>query len=330
MNRRVAFFSVVLAASVTTAAVYVVRAARARGAPSPAIAMTIAANHEPLVLFRDLEGNEGHFGKVAMATIGSERAPHPGARASSELSCVRIHFAAGRGLCLEADDAVPETSHLHIVGPDLQPRASLSLNGIPSRARVARDGRYGAVTLFVAGHSYDDANMSTKTLLLDMAAGRVLSDLEQFAVYREGQRFESRDFNFWGVTFTRDSNRFFATLSSGGKTWLVRGDVAEKRVETVRENVECPSLSPDEKRIVFKKRVGSGGTHRLHALEIETLRERELGEEQPIDDQVEWLDDAHILYKNGPQIFALDVDGTSKAQVFLPRASSPAVVRPSR
>ena len=37
------------------------------------------------------------------------------------------------------------------------------------------------------------------------AAGRwLVEDLETFAVYRDGRRIDSPDFNFWGVTFLRD------------------------------------------------------------------------------------------------------------------------------
>jgi hypothetical protein len=37
----------------------------------------------------------------------------------------------------------------------------------------------------------------------------VIGDLEQFTVSRDDQAFANRDFNFWGVTFAADGNRFF-------------------------------------------------------------------------------------------------------------------------
>jgi hypothetical protein len=172
-------------------------------------------------------------------------------------------------------------------------------------------------------------DMSAQTLIIDMAADRIVGDLEQFEVSRDGARQQAPDSNFWGVTFAHDANRFYATLSSGGKTWLVEGDVAGRKLRTLRENVECPSLSPDGKRLGFKKRMTGPGSWRLHVLDLTTLEDRQLsGEQRPIDDQVEWLDDEHIVYKHGPDVWALPVDGSAPARVLLPRASSPVVVRP--
>jgi len=47
-------------------------------------------------------------------------------------------------------------------------------------AREPADGRVGAVTIFVTGHGYAASSFSTKTILIDMASGDVLGDLEQF------------------------------------------------------------------------------------------------------------------------------------------------------
>ena len=66
--------------------------------------------------------------------------------------------------------------------------------------------------MFVMGHSYSASSFSTETILVDMASGDVLGDLEQFTTWRDGKRFSSPDFNFWGVTFARESNVFFASL----------------------------------------------------------------------------------------------------------------------
>ena len=63
------------------------------------------------------------------------------------------------------------------------------------------------------------------------------------------------DFNFWGVTFAADSDTFYATLSSGGVNYLIVGRVTTRRVQVVRADVECPSLSPDGTHIAYKHRV---------------------------------------------------------------------------
>lgn len=58
------------------------------------------------------------------------------------------------------------------------------------------------------------------------------------------------------MTFTPDARTFYATLGTGGETLLVTGDVDARTVEVIEDNVECPSLSPDGRRVAFKHREG--------------------------------------------------------------------------
>ena len=75
----------------------------------------------------------------------------------------------------------------------------VALTGLPSRARVSPDGRYGAVTTFVTGDSYATVGTySTRTDIIDMRTGTVLFDLEKLVVTRNGKPFQATDFNFWG------------------------------------------------------------------------------------------------------------------------------------
>jgi Tol biopolymer transport system component len=217
--------------------------------------------------------------------------------------------------------------HAYIFGPDFQPRHKIPLNGSPTRARVSPDGRYAATTAFVFGHSYADANFSTQTTIIDVASGTPLGDLERFTVLGNGQRIRSPDFNFWGVTFARDSNRFYATLRTAGKTYLVEGDVAARTMRVLRENVECPSLSPDNTRLAFKKLVGDGPAWRLHVLDLATMTETAAAETRSIDDQVEWLDDQQIVYAFGADLWVARADGKGAPRTLLSQALSPAVVR---
>ena len=91
---------------------------------------------------------------------------------------------------------------------------------------MSADGRFGAVTSFVSGHSYaDPGTFSTRTVIIDLARGKELADLEQFAITKDGESFDRADFNFWGVTFVPEQHRFYATLASGEKTYLIEGDV---------------------------------------------------------------------------------------------------------
>jgi hypothetical protein len=145
----------------------------------------------------------------------------------------------------------------------------------------------------------------------------------------------AKDFNFWGLTFERDGNAFFATLDTGGVSYLVKGDVDRRELHVVRAGVECPSLSPDNTRLVFKKRIGSRsrGWWQLTRLDLSTNTETVLANEtRSVDDQVEWLDDRAVTYhltgdSTAADLWALPVDGSSPAQILLPNAYSPAVVR---
>jgi hypothetical protein len=103
----------------------------------------------------------------------------------------------------------------------------------------------------------------------------------------------------------------------------------------LRENVECPSLSPDNRRLAYKKRVGpSPDSWRLHVLDLASNTERMLsGETRYVDDQVEWLDADHVLYGVPRRttaisdVWVLAVDGATPARIFLSEAESPIVVR---
>jgi hypothetical protein len=276
------------------------------------------------VIFRSLDqARPSEYGRIAWAP----REASPGRSTSAGLACARVHFAAGRGLCLTSDNPLAPL-RVRLLGRDLRVRGELELQGVPSRARVSPDGRYGAVTAFVSGHSYaDPGGFSTQTTLIDMTRRSVVADLERFSVTRDGSTFRSIDFNFWGVTFTPDSDVFYASLGTRGKTYLIRGDVTARTAEVLRENAECPSISPDGTRLVYKKIVGESGAWRYHMLNLTTDRETALAETRPIDDQAEWLDDRHVLYRYGEDTWVVPADGSGRPRLFLRSADSPAVVR---
>jgi hypothetical protein len=299
-------------------------------APVAVEAKTLAS--APHMLFRET-GNYSNYGVLSIAPLATPGA----ARAAAGLNCERISFAAGRGICLQADRGVFTTYKAVTFDEHFQPRASFKLDGSPSRTRISRDGRVGAITVFLTGqvHGYASSTFSTKTTLLDMASEEVLGDLETFTTRRDGARFHAADFNFWGVTFARDSNTFYATLLTGGKTYLVRGDLGLRTLTVLHENVECPSISPDNRLIAYKKRVGGNlSPWRLYVLELATMKERAVAAEaRSFDDQIEWLDDGHVLYamRESSQsaitdVWVAPIDGNEPARVFLKAADSPAVV----
>ena len=261
----------------------------------------------------------------AYARISIAPASSPERRTIAGRVCERVYFAAGRGLCLLHATALSPRFVAMILDRSLKVRARIGLPGILSRARISRDGRYGAATSFVTGHSYRDKGFSTHTVLLDMAAGTLLADLETFTVTRDGRRIDAPDFNFWGVTFAPGGDRFYATLATRGKTYLVRGSVRARRMQVLHEGVECPSLSPDATRLAFKKRAGD--RWRLSVLELATMRETPLAETRSVDDQAEWLDDRHVLYGLGGSVWRVRADGRGQPQRFIEDALSPAVVR---
>ena len=250
----------------------------------------------------------------------------------THLRCERIYFAAGKGICLNREFHLFSVQTLATVfDADFQPLFDVRTDGIPSRARISPDGRYAAFTVFVTGHSYADAQVSTATLLLDLENGKTIANLEEFKVFQDGQIVRSPDLNFWGVTFQHDSNLFYVTLRTGGVNYLVHGDIKSKTVTMLYKGVECPSLSPDETRIAFKKLV-SRNNWRLAILDLRTLQETLLAETRSVDDQAEWLDNRHVLYAMvdaAPwmSIMVVPSDGTGQPDVFAKGATSPAVVR---
>ena len=286
----------------------------------------------PHLLFRRT-GVDAEYGKLHVAPLAS---PESG-RAPARLECDRISFGGSRGICLHADRGVLTTYKAIVFDAGYQPVRTFSLEGQPSRTRVSPDGRVGTITVFVTGktHGYSSASFSTKTTLVDMASGDELGDLESFAAWRNGARFHNADFNFWGVTFARDSNQFYATLKTGGQTYLVKGDLGLRKLTVLRENVECPSLSPGNRLIGYKKRVGGDmAPWRFYILDVASMTERPLADSRSLDDQLEWLDDGHVLYAaaRSSQTAVLDVwvaavDGSAAPHVFLREAESPIVVR---
>jgi hypothetical protein len=282
--------------------------------------------------FRSAAGDQS-FGKLAYVELGTPEQE----RTAVDLPCDVVHASGGRGICLGIERGVLSTFVAKIFDlADHRVRATLPLSGLPSRTRVARDGRIGATTVFVTGHGYDSVDFSTQTLLLDLDTGATIADVEQFEFFSNGTQIREADFNVWGVTFLDDSNTFYATLSTQGRHLLVRGDVRARRADVVHDDVECPSVSPDGTHVAFKRRYLENEFVRwqLYVLDLRTGVETALGERRSVDDQLEWLDDGRVLYTLidptgivGNSVWTIRTDGSGVADRFLVAASSPAVVR---
>jgi hypothetical protein len=283
--------------------------------------LRLATANKPYLVYQHV-ARDAHYAEVAIASLQRPNAPPT----YTGLVCERVYASAGRGVCLvPKQEPLGSAVRARLFDRDFRADRSVRLDGIASRTRVSADGRYGAATTFVAGHSYKDVGFSTNTSLIDLDTGKVLANLEKFAVTRDGKPFEAIDFNFWGVTFAPDDRRFYATLQSAGDIYLVEGDLQTRTARVVAKDVECPSLSPDGKRIAFKHR--KGGHWRLTVLELGSGRRTPLAEKRSIDDQVEWLDDGRIVYGHLGDLWTVPADGSGRPSLYLRDALSPAVVR---
>ena len=326
MKRRGLILAALIVACTATAVGVVMISASDAPATSNDTTAKVTLPAPPYMVFRSLDrADPKTYGRIAAVPLDDVAGP----RHLGGLTCERVNFQGQRGICLQLADSFPQSYRAELLGPDLRPYKSISVPGVPSRARVSDDGRLGAITTFVAGHSYASLGVfSTQARIFDMVKGTtIVKSLENWPVTRDGKRVTSADRNFWGITFAPDDDTFYATLSTGGKTYLVRGTVSGRSMTTIHENVECPSISPDGTRIAFKKRTGADGLWRLTVIDLATMTETPLAEEQPIDDQVEWLDDDTIIYGNGEAIWSVPADGGGTAERFLPAANSPSIVR---
>ncbi|WPO74454.1 MULTISPECIES: hypothetical protein [unclassified Streptomyces] len=277
---------------------------------------------------------EAGAGRVARLPASGKAAPQA-ARTTGGPSCERFYAAGGTGLCLQRRSGIPPKSYAVVLDDKLREKRRVALTGIPNRARVSASGRMLSWTMFATGDSYAGSSFSTRTSILDTRTGYLIKNMEEIPLTLDGRRYHAPDVNYWGVTFTKDDNVFYATVSTKGKTYLVRGDMKKWSATALRENVECPSLSPDDTRLAFKKRVreGTRDPWRLYVLDLRTMRERPLAERRNVDDQAAWLDDGTLAYalpgEDGRKqdIWATPADGSGKPTLRVRGGSSPAAVR---
>lgn len=301
---------------------------QAGGPAVTAGAVTLAAAGRRELVFRNMAWGPH---RDELATVPADRPAGP--RTASGVRCLRFHAAGGTGICLQSvHGAVQDTYRAVVLDARLHERRHYALAGIPTRARVSPDGRMVAWTVFVSGDSYAGTNFSTRTSVLDTRTWHLDANLEDFRIIRQGHVHHAADVNFWGVTFA-DDTRFYATLATGGHTYLVRGDTATRTVRTLRTNAECPSLSPDGRRLVYKKRVAGRSPDapwRLYALDLRTLRETPLAETRSVDDQVLWRDARTVLYAlpgdYGADLWTVPADGTGTARRLMTAALAPAYI----
>ncbi|WP_372670554.1 hypothetical protein [Amycolatopsis kentuckyensis] len=293
---------------VAAAAGYTV-SARHDADATPAAQLTLSPGQ---LLFRDTAtGRVGVLGQ--------------GKRQLSGVKCDRFAVAKQTAVCLAVQPGtLPAVTDVLVLDDHLAVRHTETLPGTPSRARVSPDGKRVYWTLFVTGDSYAETGFSTRAGLYEVDSGRLVKTIEELPVFFGDKRYFAADVNYWGITFAPDGNRFYATLGSKGKTYLVEADYQRYRGKTIRENVECPSLSPDATRVAFKKKVGDG-VWRLSVLDLKTMAETELAETRSVDDQALWQDDHTVLYGLDNAVWAVPADGSGAPRKLVDGAASPAV-----
>lgn len=267
------------------------------------------------IVFRDAGGY------VASVPLGSPGGP----RTVSPLACARVSVTSSGGVCL-----IPgvTTFDATLVDSTLSPGRRIAGPGAPNRARVSTDGTQVAWTAFVTGHSYAGSDFSTRTSILDGKTGKYYGDLETLPLYREGARLRAPDLNLWGVTFKPDGKGFYASISTGGQTYLIEAGFEAWEGRTLLSNVECPSLAPDGRHLVFKQRIAAPGTRpwRLAVLSLDSMQVTALPGTQGIDDQAVWLDGGTVIYAMDSHIWAVPIDGSREPHVLVANAESPSVL----
>ncbi|GHC64620.1 TolB family protein [Streptomyces flavofungini] len=327
-STRLRVISIVAAAAVL-AAVAVTYTVRAVHRAEPIASSSEFALDPGHLYFRSTQAGAGRVARLPASGTGPRTPNGP--------SCERFYAAGGTALCLLRRPGIPPKSYAVVLDERLREKRRVALTGIPNRARVSASGRMLSWTMFATGDSYagGSSSFSTRTSILDTRTGYLVKNMEEIPLTLDGRRYHSPDVNYWGVTFARDDNRFYATVSTKGKTYLVQGDMRKWTARALRENAECPSLSPDNTRVAFKKRVRGGTKNpwRLYVLDLRTMRERPLAEHRNVDDQAAWLDDDTLAYalpgRDGRKqdIWTTPADGSGRPELRVPGASSPSQVR---
>jgi hypothetical protein len=324
MSGRARIVIAVLASAVLLAGAiaYVLVAARRDTRAASAGAADVDAGPGERLLVRSTAPDS--YGRVA----GVERTAPAGARTISGVDCDRVYAAAGAVICLRPDGPLA-TYQLAVLDAGLRVRDTYPLVGVPNRARVSPSGHMLAWTVFVTGDSYNGGRFATRVGMLNTATGATVDTLETFAITRDGRPYRAADVNFWGVTFA-DDQHFYATLSTAGRRYLVAGDVATRTVRTLASDVECPSLSPDGTRLVFKQAIGGDPARgwRLTVLDLATMARTPLAETRSVDDQAAWYDDGTVMYalRRGARdadVWSVPATGGGRPALLVPDAESP-------
>lgn len=344
MSRRIAVWAVAVVLLVGVIAFVVVRALSATPSAQSSGADLSTIMSQPHYVFADQSiANRDKIGIVPGSDPQAIRAFFPDQR------CDRVSARSNLIVCLRpvASGQTSEGKVFEVKADgNLTPVRTFPLTGIPSRAAISPNLKNVASTVFETGPvkggtEYEVAEgFTTRTAIHSVAQGGqdYLDIAKDFSIIKGGRPFKAKEMNVWGVTFSpTDPDRFFVTVESGGGHWLSEGSFKSRQIVTGHPNVECPSISPDGKRIGYKFPLG-GGTWRLHVLNLETHEDRALDEARSIDDQIQWINDQTIMYQfrtvrpgadSKTDVWALDIQPGSQPRMLISDANSPSYVQGS-
>ncbi|CAM3451965.1 hypothetical protein KIPE111705_09465 [Kibdelosporangium persicum] len=274
------------------------------------------------VMYIDLDG-----GQDRVTTRAAD-----GQRTVSALRCQRFYRSGKTSVCLRLAGPGP-AYEAAVMTNDNTVVKTVPLPGIPSRARVSASGDIVSWTSFVTGDSYAvPGGFSTRTGFFDLRSGEVTESIEHFDATVNNRPMKAADVNYWGITVASDDRTFYATLASGGLNWLVKGDLKARTVRGVRQNAECPSLSPDGTKVAYKKRPTPLDKWSLVVLDLGTNRETTLPGTAGIDDQAAWIDQHTLAFGMAKQeqrtaVYFVPADGSTAARPEIDNAASPVSVK---
>jgi hypothetical protein len=283
---------------------------------------------EPPVVFRSIALG-AHYGQLAAVPL----ADPAGARANLGMNCERTYATRTTGVCLFAKRGVVQTYGIPMLDGQLRPTGQAELAGLASRVRISADSSLVATTTFVGGHSYAQAAFSTETII--RGDGKSLATSSPGGAPSTAGPCD-RLIGISGASHSPTKRHLLCNCRQRQHGLAVPGSIKGKSMISLRTDAECPSLSPDQTKIAYKRRIDSKtrGVWRLALLDLRTRQESLLVETRSVDDQVEWLNDNRLFYglfRPGLEaatsyVWVVSANGTGSPTVFIPEASSPAVV----
>lgn len=323
-----AIIAVLALGSVTVYAVQAFGRYQARTTGVSAAQVTDKLHDGNRIVFRNTAMGQG-YGQIASVAIAEPQGP----RELSQTACDRVDATTEYISCMRTQRGIPTTFETRILDAQANTFDEWPLPGVPSRTRISEGGLV-ATTAFVTGHSYAADSFSTETVIKSVQ-GQNFGNLEDYSIFIDGQALTAIDRNVWGVTFATE-NKFYATVASAGKTWMVEGNLEERRMNSVIQNAECPSVAPDHSKVAYKKRRAQSGLAHwdIAVFDLKTQKEIILPLEQGFDDQLEWLDSQTLLFgmpRTGSvgdsDVYSIKANANAQPQLFIKDAWSPSVVR---